>query len=284
MRYGREDLDDAFEPPPGDGDRLGLSEKAALVGVDGRGAGHFRGSDDLAEVGQPDGDRLARRKPDALQRDAVFDDIALVVEPALAVPDEILFGGQVAVGCHDAVALDAEGIDQERIAVLHRVVGVDHDPDEIVGVHVVPLGQGGLDLGRFRVIAPEGEVEVVGIVQEIRLGLLAGLLAVVRLKRLEFRHGVSPVPFAGIELAVDDGGLGRGGQLESRQGGKKNGKKNSGQGNRGDEFSQAGVHVEILRKATARQSSLTARSFGYTVRREKRFMSTFSSARESFLL
>ena len=149
--HGRQELDHPLEVQAGDGDGLGLGDDAALVGEDRRRAGHFRSPDELAEEAQPHGDRLAgresgcsgggcgirRRSPGRRWRPCCT---RRSPDRSETLPSDV----------HDAVALDAQGIDQEAVAALHGVVGVDDDADEVVREHGVPLAERGLDLGRVR--------------------------------------------------------------------------------------------------------------------------------------
>ncbi len=145
------------------------------------------------------------READALQGDAGLDRPALVVDRALAVPDGVEARLEVALDVDHAVALDAQGIDDEGEGALAVVEGVDVDEGQVVLEDVVALADGGLDLGRLVVETAEGEVEVLGVVGDVGLRALGGFLAVIRLEGLEAVELEPGGPGGIVEDAVDDG-------------------------------------------------------------------------------
>ena len=81
----------------------------------------------------------------------------------------------------DRVPLDPVGIRQERERALLVVERIQLDLDRFVGEHLFPSAQMGPNLVGFVVPRHEDDVEELGVVAEIDVGLLAGRLPVIRL-------------------------------------------------------------------------------------------------------
>ncbi len=188
---------------PGNQDGLGLGHDVAVRRIYGREAELFRGP-----RLEPDEDglhrqRLAVGKPEALERDAGFDRPSALVDPSGAVPDQVVARVHVALDVHDAVALDAERIEHQGIAVLVVVERVQEEKDHVVLHDGVALADGGLDLRRFRVPTAEREIEIVRIVGDVGFRPLGRLFPVVRLEGLEGVEPGSGRPDGVVEPAVE---------------------------------------------------------------------------------
>ena len=150
-------------------------------------------------------DPFAGGVADAFQRNPHFDRVALVVDPAGAVPDHVHAEIFLVAG-EPAVPLDAQGIDVEGVEGLLVVERVQVDADEVVVYDVVPPGDRGLDLVRLVVETAEGEIEVLPVVGHDRDGLFGLLLPHDRDEDLEIRDARGFRPDGIIQEAVDHGG------------------------------------------------------------------------------
>src|SRR6185369_8741017 len=84
------------------------------------------------------------------------------------------------------------------------VVGVEEDLEGVVVADVGVAGQrGGDDLVGLRVVAAGGDVEVVGVITEVDLGLLGRRLALFRLELGEAAEVGRRLPDRLVQLAVD---------------------------------------------------------------------------------
>ena len=100
--------------------------------------------------------------------------------------------------------LDAQRIDLEQVAALLVAEGVQDHADPVVHVDAVALGHRGLDLGRFAVLAIEGEIDVFPVIGHQHDGLFRCRLAEIGLEGDEIVKAGGLLPDRVIQLAVDD--------------------------------------------------------------------------------
>ena len=97
--------------------------------------------------------------------------VPLFGDSAAACPDKVRVSVHVSVVVHDPVTLDAVGVDDKGEARLVEVLGIDHDHDVVVVVHLVPRGDAPLQLAGVGIFTEEGEVEILLIVGRVDYSL-----------------------------------------------------------------------------------------------------------------
>ena len=145
---------------------------------------------DAAEQPETPGLHGLGGKAQAAEGNRHHGDVSLGCEPALRIPEgveaEIV---ALAFGLDRGIGLNAEGIDEEFVAALAGVVGIEEDADQVVAQDVLALGHAGARLAGRRV-ADENRVEVLIVVADPGGSLAADGHAVAGLALAEIVHAL----------------------------------------------------------------------------------------------